>query len=128
MKLFVVMLLGTTIVLAVPGFPLAQGEPANQSYPSISKGIASGNLHLRSSPPSGPFNLKGEIVGSINSGQEVIVKEKRTLKNFFGSESWLKVQVADANVHGWVYNGITDEGKCYIDFIGCKLIDKGEAM
>lgn len=124
-------LLAGMSVLLIAWSPWAQADQPTALLPHVMTGIASGNLLVRSSPPSGIFNLKGGVVGTVLQGQEVVVKDARALKNFFGSENWLEVEVSDGennSIYGWVYNGITEDGKCYIDFEGCLALAIGKTM
>lgn len=88
-----------------------QGMPLTTSTVPM---VATGDVKLRDSPPSGPFYRNGEPVGVIvKKGQTVIATDQKTIKTLFGKYLWLKVKVVDAKTgraaEGWVYAGETDE-------------------
>ena len=66
-------------------------------------GQANGNLILRSSPPSGPFYLKGDKIGIVKKGEQFKVLEWKFIDTLFETQEWLRIERESKT--GWVYNG-----------------------
>lgn len=116
------MRLSTLTLIALTGFfviglQLATGEQHNDTTPPTAPGNglyeAQGNLIIRDSPP-GWFALKGNQIGTLSSGQQVVIEERRNVKDLFGEQEWLKIRDPERGVTGWVYNGKTRNGIPYI--------------
>ena len=70
---------------------------------------ATADLTLRSAPPSGILNTSGDAIGVVKQGSSVVVMDKKTVGNLFGSYKYYKVQVKDSSgkttATGWTYGG-----------------------
>jgi acyl-CoA synthetase (AMP-forming)/AMP-acid ligase II len=71
--------------------------------------IAMGQINLRATPPSGLFYSLGAIIGVINRGDKVLIKEISLIKTLLGKHYWAKIEKTDPVTHktisGWIYVG-----------------------
>lgn len=97
----------------IPADPIPPRNTRGRSPIVGDVGIATGELILRASPPSGWFYSKGKDLGRIRENDRIIVQDLRLLKNLFGSEEWIKVR-DEQGQEGWVFNGEKDSGERYV--------------
>ncbi len=114
------MRLSTFTLIAVVGFFVAGLQPAigqDPNHPQVTGEndlyVAKGNLIIRDSPP-GWFALKGKPIGTLSPEQQVVIEERRKVKDLFGEQEWLKIHDPKGKFSGWVYNGTTEEGSRYV--------------
>jgi hypothetical protein len=98
---------GLLILVSASTFAFS-GYPQDRIPPDPGAVVSpNGDLPLRANPP-GFFSGKGEVIGTIEPADNLIVLEQRTVPSIFGNQQWLKVQpvqpTPDSNA-GWVYSG-----------------------
>ncbi len=121
MKLYVSIPL-VVMVCAVVFDSASQG--VSVTAPAV-KFEATSNLTLRDAPPKTWFLIKGEKIGVINAGDQVMATDHKTVKTLYGNYEWLKVQKIDPQTKqptatGWVYAGEKD-GDFYLKKSGGEL-------
>jgi len=85
-------------------------EVNDRANEMIAELVAKGHLKLRASPPTntaGWYSMGPEI-GTIQSGEPLVVEDKVEVTNFLVNQEWLKVRrlfPRNGPDIGWVYNG-----------------------
>jgi len=70
--------------------------------------IATGQINVRTTPPSGLFYSLGDIKGVINKNDKLIIKDIQLVKTLMGKHYWLlieKIEPAGNKLTGWIYGG-----------------------